>query len=467
MSEQCDVIVVGVGVVGLAVALELLDRGLTVSLVGLCMGEHAGQASRAAGAMLSTFSEIEPHHTPQRVAADTAQRLAAHDAYPAWLDRLNTPTGPLAAGSGTWVLAPVGHAGALDPIAAAARAAGHPAEQHPPGEIPGLNAPAESAAALWLPTEAWIDSALLMDALTATVAAHPRARWHDTTAVAVDPPQRQVECADGTTLTGGDIVLAAGTAIPALLPEAGRPWGIPPILAGRGISLLLEEGAISLPHVVRTPNAAFACGVHLVPRTGGTLYLGGTNRLTTSPDPDRRASTGELASLTSEAITTLDHRVSTAETITARVGLRPYCPDHRPLIGRTSEPHLLLATATYRSGVLLAPNLAALLAEEITTPGSLGSHPYRVGRTMPEPGIGPLLAEDAAAGAVEHLLQGGGHLTPHATGELTAFLTIALRAILDDGAHPSVVAQRRLWETAPVVEAIPSLLTLAARTETP
>ena len=65
MSERAnttDVTVVGTGVVGLAVAAAVLQRGLSVTVVGPRGGAHRGQASRAAGAMLSTFSEIEPGH---------------------------------------------------------------------------------------------------------------------------------------------------------------------------------------------------------------------------------------------------------------------------------------------------------------------------------------------------------------------------------------------------------------------
>lgn len=47
------------------------------------------------------------------------------------------------------------------------------------------------------------------------------------------------------------------------------------------------------------------------------------------------------------------------------------------------DPRVLLATATYRCGVLLAPLLADLVADEITEPGSLAAHPYRVDRPMP------------------------------------------------------------------------------------
>ncbi|MGI8313357.1 NAD(P)/FAD-dependent oxidoreductase [Saccharopolyspora hattusasensis] len=461
-GDCCDVIVAGTGVIGLSVAWALLDRGLTVAVVGPRLGEHAGQASRAAGAMLPVFSEIDAHHATERSTIDTRERLAAHDAYPAWLERLTTADGAaVTLNPGIWVVTEAGRTESLEAITAAADAAGHVAERYSGGEVPGLDPPVASEA-LWLPTEASIDSALLMTALSDTVARHPCACWYETDVISVDPDQRRVRCADGTSLTGGEIVLAAGTAIPGLVWDQGRPWGIPAILAGRGVSLLLDAPAVRVPTAVRTPNDGFACGVHLVPRASGQVYLGGTNRLDTSPDPNRRATVDELASLTRDAVETLDQRVGSAEVISSRVGMRPYCADHRPLVGRTGHPHLLLATATYRCGVLLAPHLAALLAQEITEPGSLDEHPYRAQRDMPQPGIEHLLEANAAACAVEHLLRGGS-LSPQATRELTAWITVALRAIHGDVEHPSVTAQRCLWDTAPVVEVIPSLLALADR----
>jgi glycine oxidase len=455
VSEARDVAVVGTGVVGLAVACELLDRGLRVTVAGPRGGDHRGQASRAAGAMLSTFSEIEPGHDPARVTVETGERLAAHEMYPGWLDRLGIGQ---QARQGTWVLAPAGRRAWLDPIAAAATAAGHLSELHDPGDIPGLAAPRESAAALWLPTEASIDSRVLLDALAAAVTRHPHAEWRDTTATAAEAGA--VRCADGGTVTAGQVVLAAGAMIPALLPEAGRPLGVPPVLAGRGASLLLDVPQVPVEHVVRTPNAAFACGVHLVPRAGGGLYLGGTNRLTLSPDPERRATAGELAALIGDATALLDHRLTGAEVIGTRVGLRPYTIDHLPLVGPTGDPRVLLATATYRCGVLLAPRIAALIADEATAPGTLDGHPYRALRPMPVPGAESVTG-NAAADLIDHLLQGGGHLPPQAQAELAAFLPAALSAML---AGPGgSAALRRLWGAAPVPEVLPSLLSLAAR----
>ncbi|MFF9593824.1 NAD(P)/FAD-dependent oxidoreductase [Streptomyces sp. NPDC014646] len=463
MREQADVAVVGTGVVGLAVAVELLHRGLNVTVVGPRSGVHPGQGTRAAGAMLSTFSELEPHHDAQRAGLETTERLAAHHAYPAWLERIETMGGgTVPAPSGTWILAPAGRRSCLDPIAAAARAAGHSAEEHDASSIPALRAPASSAGALWLPTEARVDSAALMEALSRAVEQHPRATWIPQPATAADAGT--VACTGGETVRARDVVLAAGCGIPALLQERGRPLGVPPILAGRGVSARLNAPAVEVEQVVRTPNAAFACGIHLVPRTDDTLYLGGTNRLTLDPDLEQPPALDEVAVLAADAAALMDPRLQAASLQEVRTGLRPYTLDHLPLIGRTGEPSVLLATATYRCGVLLAPRLAELVADEITAPGSLDTHPYRARRPMPVPSIDDVLAQGAAQGLVEHLLQGGGHLTPAQQAEFTAFTSLALRALLDEDSKAGA-AVRRLWERAPVIEAVPALFALARRLE--
>lgn len=464
MSENADVAVVGTGVVGLAVAAELLHRGLRVAVVGPRAGEHRGQGTRAAGAMLSTFSELEPQHAEQRAGLETAERLAAHQAYPAWLEQIAAMGGGLVdAPAGTWVLAPAGRRACLDPIADAARAAGHGVEEHDAAQIPVLRAPAASAGALWLPTEARVDSWALMEALSRAVEQHPGAAWTPRPATAVSVGA--VDCADGEQVRAREVVLAAGCGIPALLPGNGTPLGVPPILAGRGASAVLHAPALPLTEfVVRTPNAAFACGVHLVPRADGTLYLGGTNRLSMDASPDQAPALDEVAVLAGDATALLDERLGSAGLLATRIGLRPYTVDHLPLIGRTGEPGILLATATYRCGVLLAPRLARLVSEEITAPGSLETHPYRALRPMPSPGIEEILAAGAAQGLLEHLLQGSGHLPPAAQADLAAFTALSLRALLEAG-NEAGTAARRMWERAPVIEAVPALFTLARRLE--
>ncbi|MER5358558.1 FAD-dependent oxidoreductase [Streptomyces sp. NPDC002785] len=463
MREPVDVAVVGTGVVGLAVAVELLHCGVHVTVVGPRAGAHRGQGTRAAGAMLSTFSELEPHQDAQRAGLETAERLAAHHAYPAWLERIEgMGGGTVQAPAGTWVLAPAGRRLSLAPIAAAARAAGHHVEEHDASSIPALCAPASSAGALWLPTEARVDSAALMEALSRAVDQHPRATWISESATAVGVGT--VACTDGATVRAREVVLAAGCGIPALLPERGRPLGVPPILAGRGVSARLNAPAVEAEQVVRTPNAAFACGIHLVPRTDGALYLGGTNRLTLDADPEQPPALDEVAVLATDAASLMDPRLGAASLLDTRTGLRPYTLDHLPLIGRTGESSVLVATATYRCGVLLAPRLAELVADEITAPGSLDAHPYRALRPMVAPRIDDVLAQGAAQGLLEHLQQGGGHLAPAQQAEFAAFTGLALRALLDEDSKAGA-AVRRLWERAPVIEAVPALFALARRLE--
>ncbi|SFC03849.1 FAD-dependent oxidoreductase [Micromonospora sediminimaris] len=80
-----DVVVAGSGLLGLATAFELLSRDLDVTVVGPRTGDHAGQASRAAGAMLTVFSEVEANHDPQRVSLEVGERLVARTGLrPGW-----------------------------------------------------------------------------------------------------------------------------------------------------------------------------------------------------------------------------------------------------------------------------------------------------------------------------------------------------------------------------------------------
>jgi glycine oxidase len=52
-----------------------------------------------------------------------------------------------------------------------------------------------------------------------------------------------------------------------------------------------------------------------------------------------------------------------AEVVAARSGFRPHTADHLPLIGRVPTPGLWVITGHYRNGILLAPGSAVLLAD--------------------------------------------------------------------------------------------------------
>lgn len=457
-----DVTVVGTGVIGLATAHELLARGLTVTVFGPRPATAPGQASAAAGAMLSLFSEVDANQPDVRVELEVSQRLKSFARYPAWLDSLAAASGqpPVSLADGTWVVATDTERDDIAAIARAARTANHPAELHNGAVVDGLQPELAPATALWLPTEPSLDIARLLKVLGAAVATHRNARWCDSPVTSVTPGRAAVrlQCADDSAVTCGRVVLAAGAGIPALLGERGRDLGVPPVLAGRGVSMVLDT-PVAVEHTVRTPNAAFACGTHLVPRADGTVYLGATNRLTLAPKLDGAATLDEVAVLIGDATRVIEHRLAAAELLRTQVGYRPYTLDHLPLVGPTADPRILLATATYRCGVLLAPLLADLVADEITEPGALAVHPYRTDRLIPVPQLSDLLTPATLHGLADHLTGPGA-----GQRQLAALLATALPAVLA-GRDPAGDAMARLFARAPVAEVLPSLLALAERLE--
>jgi glycine oxidase len=466
-ASVTDVTIVGTGLLGLATAAELLERGLSVTLIGPHTGEHTGQASRAAGAMLTMFSEVEAGHDVARVGMEVGERLAARIMYPSWLERLGAASGQrLNLRDGVWVIGngygddDTAH---LKAIAAAALGHGCRAEFSAPGDVPGLAPQTRAHEALWLPDEASINPMTLMDALTAVLQAHSWCRWINTTATTAyeHGDHLAVEAADGSTVLSAHLVLAAGAGTTGLLaPALAEQVDAPPLRSGRGVSLVVRA-PFDLPAAVRTPNRGFACGSHMVPRGDGTIYLGATNRLSTEPDYTRGATLDEIATLTHDATAELNTTLRDASLVEVRVGHRPVTLDHLPLIGTTGHPMVHLATATYRCGVLLAPHAARIVADAIMAPGSNGDHPYSPRRTMRVPELADLIGA-STRGLVEMLCQPGGNLPAGSHDVLERFLGAALHEIAG-GTSARAVAVRRLWDRAPMAECLPLLLDTAGR----
>ncbi|MGW0535058.1 NAD(P)/FAD-dependent oxidoreductase [Streptomyces sp. NPDC003032] len=473
---NADVAVVGTGVIGLATAWEAVRRGLSVRLIGPRRGEHRGQASRAAGAMLAPFSEVAASDSPRRVALEVGERVAARDLYDSWLPLLRQESGrSLTLTPGLWVVATTGGRGdaaELDAIADAALTHGHRAERHDPGDVPGLS-PARSCTArgaLWLPGEATIDSGELMGALTDILQAHTAVTWTETEATGLRPSGGEslvITCADASEVSAERTVLTVGVGLTGLL--AGSPeldLSLPPMLAGKGVSVLLRNVPFALPAAVRTPMRDFACGMHLVPRADGMLYVGATNRLSapgTTPHPCY-PSVMELTDLLRGAGEELNTKLYEGEIVGTRVGYRPFTLDHLPLVGPTADPRVLIASATYRNGILLAPRLAEMIADHLTSgTHTVAEHPFDPTRT-PAPSVLPETLERHLSDVVDLLLPAHGA----ATGNeelLVGLLHHGLRDLAADPSDPRGAAALHTWQQAPVPEGLFAVLIDYLRTE--
>ncbi|MFC5184564.1 FAD-dependent oxidoreductase [Actinomadura harenae] len=465
--DVADVAVIGTGIIGLSTAWAVSGLGMRVLLVG--PRSHTGQASAAAGAMLAPFSETAAGDDPLSSPAEITHRAAARASYGDWLARLRSESGRVVSMTdGIWLVATAHGQGDLEALELAARAArdqGASAEPHPPSEVPGLS-PARTCpahAALWLPGEASVDIVELLDALSHLLSVRENVRWADTSAVALEPGTAGsdgplvVRCADRERYEAGRVVLAVGSGTGALAAASpGLSLGLPLVLAGKGVSVLVRDTGFALPTTVRTPMRRFACGAHLVPRAGGAAYLGATNRLTPPGETSTAPALEEILTVVQSVGDELNTGVYHRELADVAVGHRPYTLDHLPLVGPTEDPRVLAATATYRNGVLLAPYVAGLIAGHLSGAGPLDARPWRPTRPVAVPSLGEALG-DRIQMLIDVLLPAEGVTAPWHL-DLQALLGVAARHLVESPDDARWRPLHRLWDRAPVVETLPVLL---------
>lgn len=334
---------IGAGLVGLASAAALAERGVAVTLLA---DIRRGEASPAAAGMLAP--SVERHG-----AAALAFALAARDRYPSFLARLAARTG---------IDVPLNRLGilqlALDDVEATALSAIAPetARWLDGAELRALEPELTHAVGAFLhPEDGAVNNLVLMRALKALVGRHPKVRVVTKAAAAIDFTAHRVivHTGVGERLEADRIVLAAGVWAPEI---EGLPRAIP-IEPVRGQMMSLAASPVR--HVV------YGASGYIVPRGDGRTLVGSTMERV-----------GYDASTTPEGLAhvravgeTICPALARARLLNPWAGLRPVTPDHQPIIGADpAVPALLYACGHARNGVLLAPLtgecIAALAAGE-------------------------------------------------------------------------------------------------------
>lgn len=372
-----DVVVVGSGAVGASIAFELASRGLRVCRVGETARHNA--ASRVAGAMNGCFGEV----TRGLLASEygrlkLAMDIQAKGLWAGWSERLARASGNadgLLSACGTHVILNSAGMAGIDSVnyAAIEEALRDYQTIHAPVPPAGLdwikaNDLVRPMQALFIPDENAIDAPLLLEKLDAAllgcggeiIDGNARAVLSEgwsATGVALQ---------DGRHLPARHVVVAAGVHSLDLfegLEEIRRH--IPPLFAGYGVSILLRlRPGQRLPQtVIRTPNRAFACGLHCVPRGDDLLYIGATNIL--SEQPRSQAQVSDVQFLLDCAVDQLNLDLHDAAIVDIQVGNRPVSADGFPLIGACDYDGLWLVSGTYRDGLHQSPLLATWIADRI------------------------------------------------------------------------------------------------------
>ena len=312
--------VLGAGIVGLAIADELLRRGHEVEVIDPAPGSGA---SFAAAGMLTPTGELwhgeEAVHRLGRASASLWPDFAA---------RLGVP---LRTGGTLLVAADHGDRQLVDRQVALARAIGEPVVELGRRELVGHEPRlGRVVGGALLPDDHSVDPRAVVAALLerVPVVAAPSAR---------DPAVT---------------VVATGTALPPAYSALVR--GV------RGEILRLHADSGDLPD--RTVRAwVHGEQVYVVPRAGGEVVVGATQQEHAGAPVVTVEGAWRLLDSARRLLPGLDR----AELVEATARDRPGTRDNLPLIGPTHEPGVVLAAGHFRHGVLLAPLTAQLVADHL------------------------------------------------------------------------------------------------------
>jgi glycine oxidase len=349
-----DVVVVGGGIIGSAIAFRLAQEKLRVVLID---GQTPGrEASWAAAGMLSPAPDC-PDSIPLVPMGRASLAL-----YPNFISELHGITGREVVFRREGTIEAIFSSEAekeLSTLIALHHGLGLAAEPLRIEEARRLE-PAlgrEARAAALLPDEACLDNRSLTDALLAAVVeqgvemiAHTRV-----SRIIRDGARCAGVVAGGRNISAGHVVLAAGAFCAAIEGVAPGPV-VRPV---RGQMVALHNGGVRLTRVLRSDRG------YIVPRNDASpqrLVAGSTIE---EAGFDKRVTPQGLEKIFSAA-QELAPGLAGAEVIETWSGLRPGTPDSLPLLGPGELDGLIFATGHYRNGILLAPITAKLVTEWVT-----------------------------------------------------------------------------------------------------
>jgi glycine oxidase len=372
-----ETIVVGGGVIGLAIGYELARRGQRTLV--LDRGQPAGAASLAAAGMLAPVSEADM--APEALLKLGLESLGL---YPQWVQGIEERAGidvGFRAGGTLWVAVHRDEAGELAHLEETLRRRGLAVERMTAGALWALEPrlSPRTLSGLSVAGDRQVDPRLLCIGLRAAIGRLAGAvrSGCEVSAVEVDGGALRVRGIEGSTpidLTAANVVVAAGAWASQSLRLPLRGLALRPV---RG-QIVRLRGEPVLQRVLRTSDC------YLVPRADGELLVGSTVEEQGFDVAPTAGAVHDLLRRAREIVPAIYDL--TFEGVS--VGLRPALADHLPAIGATEVPGLHLAVGHFRSGILLAPVTAKLIAERILDgrePADDAVSPRRLGLSAARP----------------------------------------------------------------------------------
>lgn len=328
-----DVIVIGGGIIGLSIALELHWRGLSVQV--LTKDSVATAAQAAAGMLAPQAEEIMP-------SAMLDFCLWSRRLYPEWTQKLVHMTG---LDTGYWpcgIVSPRYHT----PIQPRSDWQDRTTLIENSG---ATHLSTEVQGGYWFPADGQVDNRALYHALqTAVRLAGIKVQAGITLEqFPAQTPIQQLTTAQGT-FQADRYILATGAWSAQLLPI--------PVQPRKGQMLAVQ---VPPQHPLPLQTVLFGEEIYIVPRRNGRILIGATSENVGFLAGNHPT---DLHGLLAKAVR-LCPALATYPIVDRWWGFRPSTPDELPILGASAYDNLILATGHYRNGILLAPATAQIIAD--------------------------------------------------------------------------------------------------------
>lgn len=328
-----EILIIGGGIIGLAIAIELKSKGASVTI--LCR-DFAEAATHAAAGMIAPQAE----ELPPSPMLDLC--LESRSLYPDWIHKLEALTGMNA---GYWAC------GILAPRYQVSKNSGWLDRETLLTHQPDLGK--EVVGGYWFPQDAQVDNRALAKVLwmAATELGIEIQNGVTVERFAIDTNITHLETNQGI-WKADHYILATGAWSQALLPISVFPR------KGQMLSVRVPTPA-NLP----LQQVLFGEASYIVPRQDGRIIIGATSE-NVGFEPGNTAI--GVQTLLSNAIR-LYPPIQNFTLQEVWYGFRPATPDELPILGESPYPNLTLATGHYRNGILLAPVTAQAIAQFVLT----------------------------------------------------------------------------------------------------
>ena len=354
MAARCDVIVLGGGIIGCALAEELARHGQRVLLIE--RGRLGMEASSAAAGILSAQMDL-PTPGPMFELCQVSRRM-----YPRWIEHLERRSG-MSVGyhvDGILYLAMTGREEqAMKRQARWQTKLGLVVERWSRKEVrrrePAIDGSVKRG--FWFPNEAQVDNVRLMQALDGACRhAGIELREHTT----VRRLLIREQAVQGIETDRGSFEASILVNCLGSWASMGGAFPVPlPVEPARGQMLAFQAPTRLVRHAVMSQRA------YMVQRRDGRLLVGSTIERAGF----EKALTLEGMHAILCGLRQMSSGLNPCTFLDAWAGFRPVAKDKLPVLGKTAVDGLYVATGHFRHGILLAPITAKVMAELILNRG--------------------------------------------------------------------------------------------------